>query len=166
MSSLTCSSLTAAILATTGKVGRTVSFEVLHEYSLKLPNNLLSCAKMPAAKESDSILASSLAGEIARSRLKRRQRYRWAGLLRFEKARLNQDADSFRCGGRQYPRTLSIVIFLGFELTSTAAANFISLCPRGCFLSPNAKKHHPARTPAVLHSRTGPRLFDSTGIYR
>src|SRR5262249_37687775 len=54
MSSLTCSSLTAAILATTGKVGRTVSFEVLHEYSLKLPNNLLSCAKMPAAKESDS----------------------------------------------------------------------------------------------------------------
>jgi hypothetical protein len=35
--------------------------------------------------DSDSILASSLAGEIARSRLKRRQRYRWAGLLSFEK---------------------------------------------------------------------------------
>jgi hypothetical protein len=34
---------------------------------------------------SESILASSLAGEIARFRLKRRERYRWAGLLSFEK---------------------------------------------------------------------------------
>jgi hypothetical protein len=41
---------------------------------------------------SESILASSLAGEIAKSRLKRRQRYRWAGLLRFEKP-VDQDAD-------------------------------------------------------------------------
>jgi hypothetical protein len=35
--------------------------------------------------DSESILASSLAGDIARYRLKRRQRYRWAGLLSFEK---------------------------------------------------------------------------------
>jgi len=35
--------------------------------------------------ESESILASSLAGDIARYRLKRRQRYLWAGLLSFEK---------------------------------------------------------------------------------
>jgi hypothetical protein len=42
---------------------------------------------------SESILASSLAGGIARSRLKRRQRYRWAGLSSFEKPK-EQDADS------------------------------------------------------------------------
>jgi hypothetical protein len=35
--------------------------------------------------DSDSILALSLAGVIARCRLKRRQGYRWAGLLSFEK---------------------------------------------------------------------------------
>jgi len=35
--------------------------------------------------ESDSILALSLAASIARCWLKRRQRYRWAGLLSFEK---------------------------------------------------------------------------------
>jgi hypothetical protein len=35
--------------------------------------------------DSDSILASSLASDAARRRLKRRQRYRWAGLLNFEK---------------------------------------------------------------------------------
>jgi len=34
--------------------------------------------------ESESILASSLAADAARCRLKRRQRYRWAGLLSFE----------------------------------------------------------------------------------
>ncbi len=41
---------------------------------------------------SESILASSLAGVIARCRLKRRQGYRWAGLLSFEKP-MEQDAD-------------------------------------------------------------------------
>ena len=35
--------------------------------------------------DSDSILALSRAGDIARCRLKRRQGYRWAGLLSFEK---------------------------------------------------------------------------------
>ena len=35
--------------------------------------------------ESESILASSLAAGIARGQLKRRQGYRWAGLLSFEK---------------------------------------------------------------------------------
>ena len=50
---------------------------------------------------SESILASSLAGDIARWRLKRRQRYRWAGLLSFEKP-LVQDADSIPVGGRQH----------------------------------------------------------------
>jgi hypothetical protein len=43
-------------------------------------------------RSSESILASSLAGEIARCRLKRRQGYRWAGLLSFEKPK-EQDAD-------------------------------------------------------------------------
>src|SRR5260370_42648633 len=41
---------------------------------------------------SESILASSLAGDIARCRLKRRQRYRWAGGLSFEKP-MEQDAE-------------------------------------------------------------------------
>jgi hypothetical protein len=42
--------------------------------------------KEPYGKgDSDSILASSLASDTARRRLKRRQRYRWAGLLNFEK---------------------------------------------------------------------------------
>src|SRR6266849_5553755 len=50
---------------------------------------------------SDSILASSLAGGIARYRLKRRQRYWWAGLLSFEKP-MEQDADSIPRGGRQH----------------------------------------------------------------
>ena len=44
---------------------------------------------------SESILASSLAGSIARCCLKRRQRYQWAGRLSFENP-LEQDADSFR----------------------------------------------------------------------
>jgi hypothetical protein len=51
--------------------------------------------------ESESILASSLAGDIARYRLKRRQRHWWAGLLSFEKPR-EQDADSIPSGGRQH----------------------------------------------------------------
>ena len=38
--------------------------------------------------DSDSILALSLAGGIARGRLKRRQVYRWAGLLSFEKRKI------------------------------------------------------------------------------
>ncbi len=42
---------------------------------------------------SDSIVASSLVGVIARWRLKRRQRYQWAGLLSFEKPQF-QDADT------------------------------------------------------------------------
>src|SRR5215469_3180982 len=58
--------------------------------------------KSPTGKEnSESILALSLAGDIARCRLKRRQRYRWAGLLSFEKP-MEQDADSVPRGGRQH----------------------------------------------------------------
>src|SRR6267378_6215856 len=58
--------------------------------------------KSPTGKESsESILASSLAGDIARYRLKRRQRYWWAGLLSFEKP-MEQDADSIPRGGRQH----------------------------------------------------------------
>src|SRR3954447_8203680 len=50
--------------------------------------------KSPTGKEnSESILASSLAGVIARWRSKRRQRYQWAGRLSFEKP-VAQDADS------------------------------------------------------------------------
>ncbi len=52
-------------------------------------------------ESSESILASSLAGDVARYRLKRRQRYRWAGLLSFEKP-MEQDADSVPSGGRQH----------------------------------------------------------------
>jgi hypothetical protein len=51
--------------------------------------------------DSDSILALSLAGDIVRCRLKRRQGYRWAGLLSFEKTQ-TQDADSLLIGGRQH----------------------------------------------------------------
>jgi hypothetical protein len=50
---------------------------------------------------SESILTSSLAGDTARCRLKRRQRYWWAGLLSFEKP-MEQDADSIPRGGRQH----------------------------------------------------------------
>src|ERR1700675_554304 len=50
---------------------------------------------------SESILASSLAGDIARYHLKRRQRYWWAGLLSFEKP-MEQAADSIPRGGRQH----------------------------------------------------------------
>jgi len=58
--------------------------------------------KSPTGKKSsESILASSLAGDIARYRLKRRQRYRWAGLLSFEKP-MEQDADCVPRGGRQH----------------------------------------------------------------
>src|SRR5437016_2848928 len=58
--------------------------------------------KSPTGKErSESILASSLAGGIARCRLKRRQRYQWAGRLSFEKP-MEQDADSVPSGGRQH----------------------------------------------------------------
>jgi hypothetical protein len=42
--------------------------------------------------ESESILAPSLAASIARCWSKRRQGYRWAGQLSFEK-RVNRDAD-------------------------------------------------------------------------
>src|SRR6266852_7469981 len=42
---------------------------------------------------SESILTSSLAGDIARCFLKRRQRHRWAGLLSCEKP-VDQEADS------------------------------------------------------------------------
>jgi hypothetical protein len=42
---------------------------------------------------SESILTSSLAGDIARCHLKRRQRHWWAGRLSFEKSE-DQDADS------------------------------------------------------------------------
>ena len=52
-------------------------------------------------RSSESILASSLAGDIVRRRLKRRQRYWWAGLLNFEKP-MEQDADSVPSGGRQH----------------------------------------------------------------
>jgi hypothetical protein len=58
--------------------------------------------KEPYGKESsESILASSLAGDVARCRLKRRQRYQWAGQLSFEKP-MEQDADSVPSGGRQH----------------------------------------------------------------
>jgi hypothetical protein len=47
--------------------------------------------------ESDSILAPSLAGDIARCRLKRRQGYQWAGLLSFETSGVTSKAAN---GGR------------------------------------------------------------------
>jgi len=56
-------------------------------------------------RSSESILALSLAGDAARYRSKRRQRYRWAGLLSFEKP-MEQDADFVPVGRKatQQPR--------------------------------------------------------------
>ena len=55
---------------------------------------MLSGMKEPHRKGgSESILVSSLASVIVRWRLKRRQRYQWAGLLSLEKS-LFQDADA------------------------------------------------------------------------
>src|SRR6266436_609020 len=63
--------------------------------------------KEPYGKgSSESILTSSLAGDTARCRLKRRQRHWRAGLLSFEKP-LEQDADSIPRGGRQHDTDLS-----------------------------------------------------------
>src|SRR5258708_28991029 len=55
---------------------------------------------------SESILTSSLAGDIARCFLKRRQRHRWAGLLSCEKP-VDQGADSIpsRRKAIRQPRT-------------------------------------------------------------
>jgi len=49
------------------------------------PACLLGMKESYEKGESDSILALSLAAGIARCWSKRRQRYRWAGLLSFEK---------------------------------------------------------------------------------
>jgi len=51
--------------------------------------------------ESDSIWTLSLATAAARFQSKRRQGYRWAGLLSFEK-RLDQGADLILGEGRQH----------------------------------------------------------------
>src|ERR1700756_3505199 len=54
---------------------------------------MLEGMKEPYRKaSSESILTASLAGDIARCLLKRRQRHRWAGLLSCEKP-VDQDAD-------------------------------------------------------------------------
>src|ERR1039458_6454764 len=50
---------------------------------------------------SESILASSLARDIVRCLVKRRQRYRWAGLLSFEKSQIRMPTP-WCVGGRQY----------------------------------------------------------------
>ena len=62
-------------------------------------------------ESSESILALSLAGGIARCRLKRRQRYRWGGLLSFEKPK-DQDADSVPVGRKatRQPRQSRVVV--------------------------------------------------------
>jgi hypothetical protein len=58
---------------------------------------MLSGMKEPYRKgDSESILASSLADEVARPRLKRRRGYRWAGLLSFEKPVWNGTPTPFR----------------------------------------------------------------------
>jgi hypothetical protein len=61
-------------------------------------------------RSSESILTSSLAGDTARCRLKRRQGYRWAGLLSFEKP-MEQDADSVPVGRKatRQPREPRVV---------------------------------------------------------
>jgi hypothetical protein len=61
--------------------------------------------KKPYKKgESESILASSLAGGIARCCLKHRQRYRWAGPLSFEKSRIRMPTLSCREEGNMAGR--------------------------------------------------------------
>src|SRR5215472_18317825 len=79
--------------------------QLLHRRLLGVRRDKPACCrgrKSPTGKEnSESILTSSLAGDIVRCRLKRRQRYWWAGLLNFEKP-MEQDADSVPMGGRQH----------------------------------------------------------------
>ena len=84
---------------------------------------------------SDSILALSLAGVIARCRLKRRQGYRWAGLLSFEKTE-QQDADSLLRRGRQHGC---------FAITRASSRSCVVLEPA------HAEKQH-AREPGDLWS--------------
>ena len=63
-------------------------------------------------ESSESNLASSLTDDIARSRLKRSQGYRWAGLLSFEK-RMEQDVDSVPMGRRQHDNHANRERFVG-----------------------------------------------------
>src|ERR1035437_5809460 len=62
--------------------------------------------------DSDSILALSLAGDIARCRPKRRQGYRWAGLLRVEepahaeKQHAREPGDLWSASGRKATRSV------------------------------------------------------------
>src|SRR5262252_2672862 len=64
-----------------------------HPESAGINRHVVGDERALQERSSESILALSLAGDTARSRLKRRQRYRWAGLLSFEKP-MEQDADS------------------------------------------------------------------------
>jgi hypothetical protein len=58
--------------------------------------------KKPYRKgNSESILASSLAWDIVRCLVKRRQRYQWAGLLSFEKSGIRMPTP-WCVGGRQH----------------------------------------------------------------
>src|SRR4029077_1806795 len=84
---------------------------------------------------SDSILALSLAGGIVRCRLKRRQGYRWAGRLSFEKTE-HQDADSLLRRGRQHGC---------FAITRASSRSCVVLEPA------HAEKQH-AREPGDLWS--------------
>jgi hypothetical protein len=53
--------------------------------SARINRHVVGDERALGKESSESILASSLAGDIARCRLKRRQRYWWDGLLSFEK---------------------------------------------------------------------------------
>src|SRR5262245_43596033 len=79
--------------------------DVIHYCQLGVRRAKPACCrgcKSPTGKESsESILASSLGGGIARCCLKRRQRHWWAGRLSFEKA-AEQGADSLPSVGRQH----------------------------------------------------------------
>ena len=78
-----------------------VSLLVGNPESAGINRHVVGAERALQERSSESILASSLAGDIVRCRLKRRQRYRWAGLLSCEKP-MDQDADSIPRGGRQH----------------------------------------------------------------
>ena len=77
-----------------------VSLLVGNPESAGINRHVVGAERALQERSSESILASSLAGDIVRCRLKRRQRYRWAGLLSCEKP-MEQDA-SVPSGGRQH----------------------------------------------------------------
>ena len=93
-----------AIAKPSAAVSQFVTDDARHTLSAGINRHVVGGASPYGKGESDSILASSLAGGIVRCRLKRRQRDRWARLLSFVK-RVDQDADCMVCSGKAIRRS-------------------------------------------------------------